>query len=489
MDIPETRYAERPDGISIAYQVVGNGPRDLIYVPGFISHLDLTWADPGFARFMRRLTGFARVIMFDKPGTGLSDPVPHPPPLEERASDIGTVLDAAGIERAVVMGFSEGAPASLMFAATWRERVEALVLYGGLYRRTFGAEELAALGASADVFDVAMSRLETLPPQWGRGLTADIFAPSVATAASRTMFGRYERAAASPRMIRSLIDAVATIDVSTIAPTVDVPALVLHRTDDLCPVAGSRWVSQLLPSARYVELPGADHLFWVGDCDLVADEIEQFLTGARGASDPDRMLATILFTDLVDSTRRAAELGDAAWRQRLEAHDALVRREVEAFRGRVVKAMGDGHLCVFDGPARAVRCAFAIRDAATEPVRAGVHTGECEVIGEDLGGLAVHIGARVGAIARGGEVLVSSTVKDLVAGAAIAFADRGEHELKGVPGAWRLYAAGPADAPPPVDDRREVRPGDRALLRANRAAPSAVRTVVELSRRLGRPRR
>ena len=480
VEVPETRYVARADGVSIAYQVVGDGPRDLIYVPGFISHLDLQWTDPGFTRFLRRMSSFARVILFDKPGTGISDPIPHVPTAEERMGDIRTVLRAAGAERAVVMGFSEGAAAALLLAATWPDLVESLVFYGGVFHGKPTADQFAEYGIDAEDADARWAAIDGAVADWGRGRTADVFVPS-AGAVERRFWGLFERAAASPRMARALVDGVKQLDVMPAAPLVAAPALLMHRTDDIAPIGASRRVAQLMPHATLVELPGEDHAFWVGDCDPIVDEIEQFITGVRRAAEPDRTLATVLFTDLVGSTRRAAELGDGAWRGVLQAHESVIRRVVTTHRGRVVKSMGDGHLSVFDGPARAIRAAMAIRDAAAEPVRAGLHTGECEVMGDDVGGLAVHIGARVGALAGPGEVLVSGTVKDLVVGSALAFVDRGEHELKGVPGAWRVYAVGAPEAPPaPIDAALVLGRGDLTTLRMARHAPSSMRTAARL---------
>lgn len=485
--VPETRYVERPDGVSIAYQVVGEGPRDLLYVPGFISHLDLAWTEPRFASFIRRLAGFARVIMFDKPGTGLSDPITHIPTVEERAEDIGTVLDAAGSSRAVLMGFSEGVSSCVVYAATTPERVESLVLFGGIFVGLPGSELLTLAGITEDVVRDRWGRMDAAVANWGSGDTIELLCPSATSPAERRFWGLFERAAASPRMARGLNRAAQGIDVSEITKSVRTPTLLIHNVDDFVPVAQSRAAAAQIPDARLVELPGIDHAFWMGgNTEPALGEIEEFVSGSRHAPEPDRVLATVLFADIVGSTRTAAELGDARWREMLERHEAAVRRLVETWRGRVVKTMGDGHLCVFDGPARAIRCGLAIRDGAEAPVRVGVHTGECEVMGEDLGGITVHIGARVGALARPGEVLVSSTVKDLVVGSPLAFADRGDHELKGVPGTWRLFATGPADAPPPVSAERELRPADRVALRLARRAPGTMGRAAALTRRLGR---
>jgi len=486
--VPETRYVERPDGVSIAYQVVGEGPRDLLYVPGFISHLDLMWTEPRFAAFIRRLAGFARVIMFDKPGTGLSDPIAHVPTVEERAEDIGTVLDAAGSRSAVLLGFSEGASSCVVYAATTPERVESLVLYGGIFVGMPLEEVLQGeAGMTRDELRARWARMDVAVSHWGRGETLELLCPSADSAAERRFWGLFERAAASPRMARALVEAARRIDVSAAAPSLQTPTLLLHNVDDYVPIEESRLAAAMIPGSRLVELPGVDHAFWMGgNIEAALGEIEEFVSGSRHVAEPDRALATVLFADIVESTRTAAELGDARWRERLERHEDLVRRLVAEHRGRVVKTMGDGHLCVFDGPARAIRCGLAVRDQAEAPVRVGVHTGECEIMGDDLAGLTVHIGARVGALAAQGEVLVSSTVKDLVVGAPLAFADRGEHGLKGVPGTWRLFAAGPADAPPAVSAERELRATDRVALRLARRAPATMARAAALTRRRDR---
>jgi class 3 adenylate cyclase len=489
VDAPETRYVERPDGVSIAYQVVGSGPRDVVYVPGFISHLDLVWSEPHFVAWLRRLAAFARVIMYDKPGTGLSDPIEHVPLVEERRDDIRTVIDAVGSERPVLMGFSEGVPSALLFAATWPERVESLVLYGGIVKGSPTPEDLAGTDWTLERVAAHWARMGAALDEWGRGRTVELMCPSVDTPAERRFWALFERASASPRMARSLIAAVKALDVTPVLGSVTTPALLIHNVDDYAPVFQSRLAAARLPNARLVELPGCDHAFWMHDPDPVADEIEQFVTGARRSAQTDRVLATVLFTDVVGSTERAAELGDARWRMLLERHDALVRRLVELHGGRVVKAMGDGHLSAFEGPARGIRCALALREESELPVRAGLHTGECEALGDDLGGLAVHIGARVGALAGAGEVLVSGTVKDLVVGSGLAFSDRGEHELKGVPGRWRVHAVGAAGAPVPVAAERELRPGDRIALRMANRAPETMRTAARVARRFSRSRR
>lgn len=488
VDAPETRYVERSDGVSIAYQVFGSGPRDVVWVPGFISHLDLMWSEPHFVALLRRLASFARVIMYDKPGTGLSDPISHVPLVEERRDDLRTVLDAVGSRRPVLMGFSEGVSSCLLFAATWPERVESLVLYGGIVKGSLSVEDLVGSDWTLERVEAHWARMEAAVAEWGRGRTIELLCPSVDTPAERRFWALFERASASPRMARSLIDAVKALDVTHVLEAVTTPALLIHNVDDYAPVMQSRMAAERMPNARLVEPPGCDHAFWLNHSEPVVGEIEQFVTGARRATQVDRVLTTVLFTDIVGSTQQAADLGDSRWRAELERHDALVRRLVEAHDGRVVKAMGDGYLSAFEGPARAIRCALAIREESGLPIRAGVHTGECEVMGDDLGGLAVHIGARVGALAGSGEVLASSTVRDLVVGSPFSFADRGEYELKGVPGRWRVHAVGPAEAPPPVASARELRPGDRLALRMAHRAPETMRTAARVARRFSRTR-
>ena len=488
LDAPETRYVERPDGVNIAFQVFGSGPRDIVWVPGFISHLDLAWGEPHFVAMLRRLASFARVILYDKPGTGLSDPIAHVPLVEERRDDLRLVLDTVGSQRPVLMGFSEGVSSCLLFAATWPERLESLVLYGGIVKGVPTDEDLAGTDWTHARTMEHWAKMEAAVEEWGRGRTVELLFPSVDTPAERRFWALFERAAASPRMARSLVEAVRALDVTHVLETVTAPTLLLHNVDDYAPIAQSRIAAERMPNATLIEMPGADHAFWMRDCDPILDEIERFVTGTRRSAPADRVLATVLFTDVVGSTQQAAELGDARWRTRLEQHDALVRRLVAEHGGRVIKAMGDGYLSTFDGPARGIRCALAIREESDLVIRAGLHTGECEVMGDDLGGLAVHIGARVGALAEPGEVLASSTVRDLVVGSPLTFADRGEHELKGVPGRWRVHAVGSAEAPPPIVAERELRPGDRVALRLAGRAPNTVRTAARVARRLSRAR-
>jgi pimeloyl-ACP methyl ester carboxylesterase len=435
-DYPETRYLER-EGVNIGYQVVGDGPVDLVFVPGLLSQIDLLWTLPASARFFEKLASFSRVIVYDKRGQGVSDPLMGPPSLEQDMEDLVAVLDAAGSERAALFGYSEGGPMSALCAATHPNRVSALILFG-----TFASG--ASVMARPDA-DLRLSVIMDMLDHWGAGRGLEIFAPSLANEGNARRFGAFERAVGSPAMVRARFDMVSQIDVSAVLETLRVPTLVMQRENDrAAPRELAMAMAQAIPGARYLLMPGEDHIPWVGDPQQVLAEIEEFLTGARGHGDVDRVLATVMFTDIVDSTRRASEVGDSRWRSLLSAHDALVRERLGGYRGREIKTMGDGFLVTFDGPARAIRCAGSIaRDVQGlgVDVRAGLHTGECELIGDDVGGMAVNIGARVGGLARAGEVLVSRTVRDLVVGSGIEFEDRGEHELKGVPGDWQLYAA------------------------------------------------
>jgi class 3 adenylate cyclase len=438
---PKTSYA-RSGEFSIAYQVVGEGDLDLVYMPGFASHLEVFWEEPRYSRFLHRLASFARVILIDRLGTGLSDRLPpgEAAILEQRGDDVGAVMDAVGIERAAILGWSEAAMPCTLFAATYPERTRALVLYGGM--PSVVARDDFPYGVSEKVYDEFMeSTLEV----WPDGGLLRLWAPSHAEdAAARDWFTRYQRLSASPGAMKALWQSLKETDVRSVLPTISVPTLVMHRTEDvLIQVGCSRYMAERIPGAKLVEFPGRDHLWWFGDQDAIVDEVEEFLTGTRTMPEPDRVLATVLFTDIVGSTERAAELGDREWRELLERHGAVVRRELDRHRGHEVNTTGDGFLATFDGPARAIRCAQAIA-AGIRPlgieVRAGLHTGELEVMNGDVGGIAVHTGARVSGRAGPDEVLVSQTVKDLVAGSGIEFDDRGTHQLKGVPGEWRLFA-------------------------------------------------
>jgi len=438
---PKTRYT-RSGNLHIAYQVVGDGPFDLLYVPGWISHVELAWAEPTHARYLERLASFSRLILFDKRGTGLSDRVPDNqlPTLEERIDDLRAVMDAAGSERAALHGFSEGGNMSALFAATHPERTRALVMFGVFAKRVWSPDY-----PWAPTPEERERAYEIVEREWGNLMDLSRLLPSkIGDEAFAQRMATYFRHAASPGAAVALLRMNTQIDIRAILPTIRVPTLVMHRTGDLdANVAEGRYIAEHIPGARFVELPGSDHLPWVGDQDAALDEIQEFLTGARPAMQTERVLVTLLFTDIVDSTAIAARLGDREWRELIERHHLAARREIERFRGREVNTAGDSFFATFDGPARAVRCACAIRDAVQPlglSLRAGVHTGEVELAGTELRGIAVHIGARVAAAAGPGEVLVSATVKDLTAGAGIAFRDRGNHALKGVPEDWRLFA-------------------------------------------------
>ena len=436
MDSSPIKYA-KSGGVRIAYRIFGEGSRDIVLVPGTASHLELMWEAPASEHMLKRLNSFARVIVFDKRGQGLSDRVAGTQTLEERIDDVRVVLDAAGSERATVFGWSEGGPMSLMFAATHPERVSALVLLG-----TFASTK-ESIGD--EPFEQFMTFTEAT---WGEGWGVYSFAPSRARdEAFVRWFARLERNTATPSAIVDIMRQSREIDVRHLLPSIRVPVLVLHRKHDAnVRVEKGRYLAQHIPGAKYVELAGADHLlqaFEQNVMDVLVDEVEEFITGTRQRPEPDRVLATVMFTDIVGSTQRATEMGDSRWRALLADWYALMRKELSAFRGREVDTAGDGFLATFDGPARAIRCACSMRDRVHGlglQVRTGLHSGECELAGDKVIGIAVHIGARVAALAGPDEVLVSSTVKDLVAGAGLKFGDRGAHALKGVSDEWRLFA-------------------------------------------------
>jgi pimeloyl-ACP methyl ester carboxylesterase len=439
---PETRYARSGD-VNIAYQVVGEGPRDLVFVPGWVTNIDVFWEEPVVARFFQRLASFSRLILFDKRGTGLSDRVGDMPNLETRMDDVRAVMDAVRSPRAALLGTSEGGAMCLLFAATYPERTTALIMKGSFARRLWAPDY--SWGPTKEEWG---QFVESAARDWGGPVGLEARAPSMAhDPRFREWWGRLLRTSASPGAYRALMQMNSEIDARHVLPAIRVPTLILHRTGDKAiPVEAGRYMAERIAGAKYVELPGDDHVLFSGNADAVLDEIEEFLTGVRHGPDLDRVLATVLFTDIVDATRKATEIGDRDWRNLLEAHHAIVREELARHRGREIDNAGDGFLAAFDGPARGVRAAAAI---ATEvrrlglEVRAGLHTGECEVMGPKLGGVAVHIGARIAALAKGGEVLVSNTVKDLVAGSGLKFADRGVHALKGVPGEWHIFAVDP----------------------------------------------
>jgi class 3 adenylate cyclase len=437
---PSTVYARCGD-INIAYQSTGGGPPDLLLIGDYGSHVEGQWEEPALAGFLHRLARVGRLVTFDQRGTGVSDPVPlgSPPTLEQTMDDAIAVLDDAGIHRLVLIGIGSGTPACCMLASTHPDRVERLIIVNGFAR--FGRAPDHPWGVPADAQERVLAEVEA---GWGQGGAAEIFAPSLADdEAFRAWFARYRRMGASPRRAVEGMRMVFETDVRHVLAQIQAPTLVIHRTGDLhARVGHGRDLAERIPDASYVELPGADHLPWIGDADAVLGEIEEFVSGERSAIDEDRILATVVFTDIVGSTEQAAALGDVRWGRLLDSHDEATRRQLARFRGREVKTTGDGFFAAFDGPTRAVRCATAIRDAARSvgvEVRAGVHTGECVVRGDDLGGIAVHIAARVGALAGASAVFVSQTVKDLLAGSGIDLVDRGAHELKGVPGEWRIY--------------------------------------------------
>jgi pimeloyl-ACP methyl ester carboxylesterase len=447
MSSPEIRYA--PSGeIDIAYQVLGGGPPDLIWAGGAMTNLAVLWEHPGYRRFCEQLGSFSRLILFDKRGMGLSERV-RVGTLEERMDDVRAVLDAVGSERAALAGVSEGGPLSLLFAATYPERTEALLMIGAEVKEETTDDWPWGEGTRAEHQD-AMTKLHDV---WGKGLGAPrFFANDPDPAAAVEWWGRLQASAMTPRDAEAFMNMAFDIDVRDVVPAVRVPTLIVHTVDDpICHVENARYLAAHIEGARYVELPGGTHIPWADAATATAilNEIREFLTGVREPPEPDRVLATVLFTDIVGSTERAAELGDRRWREVLESHHATIRRQLERFRGREIDTAGDGFLASFDGPARAIRCAEAAvgasRGAGLE-IRAGVHTGECEVVGDKLAGLAVHIGARVAGKAGPGEILVSGTVHDLVAGSGIELDDRGSTELKGVPGEWRLFAVSSASS-------------------------------------------
>lgn len=445
MSAPPIRYANS-DEVSIAYQVVGDGPIDVVLVQGFATHLDMQWEAPAMAGFFERLASFSRLVLFDKRGTGLSDPVSDVPTLEQRVDDVRAVLDAFGSERAALFGISEGGPMSVMFAAAHPARVSALILHGAMGRTTEAPDYPWASPADA----LRESAAQFIAPYWGRDArgTVELFAPSIADDPRAVELAeRLERSAASPAMVWKIFEMFLDVDVRAILPTINVPTLVLHRRGDrVVNWRAGRELASQIPDARYVELPGVDHLPWAGDPEAVLGEVEEFLTGTRSVPETDRVLATVMFTDLVGSTERAAEIGDARWRDLLAEHQARVRRAFARFHGHEVKTLGDGFLATFDGPARAIRCAHTIasdvRSLGLE-ARIGLHTGEVELVRRDIGGIAVHIAARVADLAGAGEVLVSSTTKELVAGSGLRFVERGTRRLKGISDEWRLFAAIP----------------------------------------------
>jgi class 3 adenylate cyclase/pimeloyl-ACP methyl ester carboxylesterase len=441
MTAPETRYAKSGD-VHIAYQVFGEGRVDLVFVAEFWNSIEAMWEQPDYRRSLERLGSFARVICFDQRGTGSSDPVSlsELPTLEVWADDVIAVMEAVGSSQAALLGSGGGGAVCMVFAATFPERVRALALLNSTARYTQAPDY--PWGTSAE-FEARIEK--DLEFGWGRGVLLETVGPSVAGDPEfRAWWGRYQRLGSTPGTVRATRHMLQQLDVRHVLPSIGVPTLVVHRADNrLTDVRHGRYLGEHIPGARYVELDGPDYLWFIGDADAILDEIEEFLTGSRRAQEVDRVLATVLFTDVVGSTERAAAIGDAAWRDLRTAHDAIVRTELDRYRGREIDTAGDGFLATFDGPARAVRCACAVRDGVRAlgiEVRAGLHTGEIELVGDRVSGIAVHIGARLAATAEPGQVVASSTVRDLVAGSGIDFDDLGTRRLKGVPDEWRLYA-------------------------------------------------
>jgi pimeloyl-ACP methyl ester carboxylesterase len=435
---PKTRYAKSGD-MNIAYQVVGEGPFDLVYVPGWVSNVEVLWQHPKAVRFLDRLASFSRLILFDKRGTGMSDRVPNDrlPTLEQRMDDVRAVLDAVGSEGASLLGHSEGGSMACLFAATYPERTQALILMGVFAKRIRSDDY-----PWAPTFEERMATIEAVELEWATGIDITYYAPHEDSAFVE-WYANYLRQSASPGAAAALLRMNSQIDMRAILDTIRVPTLVIHKTGDRdVTVEEGRWIADQIPGGRFVELAGDEHILWAGDQDPMLGEIEEFLTGTRPDPEPDRVLSTVLFTDIVASTERAADLGDKRWHELVDEHHLRVRRELDRFRGREIDTAGDGFFASFDGPARGIRAACAIRESVEAlgiDIRAGLHTGECELMQDKIGGIAVNTGARIAGKAGAGEVLVSSTVRDLVAGSGISFEDRREHELKGV-GAWRLYS-------------------------------------------------
>ena len=474
LDVPEVRYTQ-VGSAHIAYQVVGDGPVDVVVAPGFISHLDLQWTMPTYTSFIERLTSFGRVILFDKRGTGLSDPSPDAARFDQRAEDIAAVMDGAGSEQAILFGMSEGGPLATLFAATHPQRVSKLILYG-----TF------ASGSSID--RGVIERFETAVANWGTGMTAAVFmSPDSQRMLARSYFGLFERASCSPGMARALLESIKAVDVRPVLPALDVPTLILHRRDD--PFAATLWSDELEDLALHGErreLDGDDHLPWLGDEAAVGDAVADFAVGGHEQRASARMFASLLFTDIVDSTRRAVELGDAAWAELLGRHNQIIRSAIEAHQGREIKTLGDGFLSMFSTPGRAVRCAADIVEAVHRiglEIRAGVHSGEVESVDiNDIAGITVHIAARVGAEAVANQVLVSRAVKDLSVGEALAFRPMGVRRLKGVPKPVQLYALSAGQQTEfDLMDARPIRLTDRVSMSALRSAALVRRSFARVA--------
>ena len=441
MTLAETHYVQSGD-VHVAYQVVGEGPIDLVYVPGWVSNVELAWDVPEIARFLSRLASFSRLIWFDKRGTGLSDRVPHDrlPTLEERMDDLIVVMEAVGCERAAMFGASEGGNLCALFAATYPERTTALIMYGSFAKRIWSPDY-----PWAPTVESRQKSYEHVERNWGTRLDLSRLAPS--KSGDKDFLQRYRtylRRSASPGAAAALMRMNTQIDIRKVLPVIRTPALVMHRTGDKdSNIEEGRWVAAHIPGAKFVELPGDDHPPWIGESDKVLDELQEFLTGERSEPDSTRVLATILFTDIVDSTHHVHEFGDQAWTDLLERHDILCKQCIDRFRGRLIKTTGDGVHATFDGPGRAISCAKEIlkgTNALGIEIRAGLHTGECEIRGGETEGVAVHLAARVAALANAGELLVTRTVRDLVSGSGVQFGDRGNHQFRGFPDTWQVYS-------------------------------------------------
>jgi pimeloyl-ACP methyl ester carboxylesterase/class 3 adenylate cyclase len=513
--VAETSYASCGD-LSLAYQVFGEGPVELVFVGPMVFHAELFWAMPEFKAFFDQLATFCRVVMFDKAGNGLSDPVPKVRLLEERAAEIEAVMDAVGFGKAVIFGMSEGGPQAIAFAAKRPERTRALILYGAFAAlpgaswddldrdpAEVRARVLAELGEdytpSTEQYALAQEVARgVFGSAWGSGATAKVLFPSVRSVRQLAMF---ERMSASPGMFRATLESNMRIDVRPILSTLSAPTLVIHARDDPVPVQSSRYLADHIAGARYLEVNGADHAPWFTEPDTILTGIEEFLTGSHAApSQSHRALRTVLFTDMVASTEHAAATGDERWRAVLHRFGEITTELTERFGGTVVKSTGDGHLATFDGPTQAIRCAEALRTEAETlgiEIRTGIHTGECELLDADIGGIAVHIAARILGHAGAGEILVSRTVRDLVVGSGIGFKDRGSVELRGVPGSWQLLAvdrhgarAGSAEAElasmPTPDRRTAMRRSDRAVEVIARRTPWIMRGMARLAPATGR---
>ncbi len=512
--MPETRYARCGD-LSLAYQVFGSGPLNIIVSGSFVTNVEVLWVSPEYKAFFDHLASFARVLVFDKAGVGMSDPVAKVRTVEERAIEIEALMDAVGYEQAALIGFSEGGAASIMFAATRPERVRGLVIIGSTainpvpvamdWEDVVDWDPSKLVGYIGDMLgdqytpsEQQVARLQhvgrAVRDSWGTGEAMGLFMPSVR---SRQQLGMIERVSASPGMARATLSAMTGLDLRSVLPTLRVPTLVIHAIDDVVPVQLGRYLADHIPEAKMLEVPGSDHAPWLYEGDVTVDAIEEFLTGSQHRAQAQRALRTILFTDIVGSTERAAAMGDERWHALLDRHDDVTRTTVDLYGGDVVKSTGDGHLVTLDGPARAIRCAEALL-TAVEPlgieIRLGVHTGECELMGDDIGGIGVHIAARIMAQAAPNEIMVSSTVRDLVTGSGLGFDDRGAHALKGVPGQWQLLAvdrggASPtsregrlaAQPTPPMSDG--LRRSDRAAAVVARRAPSVMRGFSRLTSR------